>query len=290
MKYGVIDVGSNSVRLMISQNGQTLYKTVKTTRLAEGMGKSLLLQSEAVERTARAVSFFVEQAKNENANQIFVFATAAVRSAKNSKVFIDAVNKLCGVDVQVVSGETEADLGRIGALGYADGGIIDVGGASTEILVVLNGLTVYSNSLDIGAVKIKDSCGQDKGCALQYISSFIDKIGRVPKTQFYSIGGTATSIAAMLQELEPYDPTKTHGYIVDKNSLSKLVDKLFSLSVEERKGLKGLQPERAEVIAGGALMLLIVMGKIGIEEIIVSESDNLEGFLLLKRGNYEKTN
>ena len=91
MKYGVIDVGSNSVRLMISERGRTLYKLVKTTRLSEGMGEQKILQPEAVERTVRAVSFFIDEAKREQVDKTFVFATAAVRRASNPEVFLQAV-------------------------------------------------------------------------------------------------------------------------------------------------------------------------------------------------------
>lgn len=284
MKYGVIDVGSNSVRLMISDGARSLQKTVKTTRLAEGMGEDRVLTPTAVERTVLAVSFFVEKAKTEGVDKIFVFATAAVRQAKNGNEFVVAVKKACGVDVDVVSGEEEAELGYTGALCGADGGVIDVGGASTEVITVLNGNKIFSKSIDIGAVKIKDACGQDRRVAEKFVRDKVNTFGVIPESNYYTIGGTATSIAAMLQELEIYDPKKVDGFIVTRENLVDLIDKFYSLSVEERKKLKGLQPERAEVINCGALALLFVMDKIGLTSVIVSEKDNLEGYIIKKGG------
>lgn len=284
MKYGVIDVGSNSVRLMISEGARSLHKTVKTTRLAEGMGEDKLLTPAAIERTVLAVSFFVEKAKSECVDKIFVFATAAVRQAQNGNQFVLAVKDACGVEVDVVSGEEEAVLGYVGALIGADGGVIDVGGASAEVITVFDGQKIYSKSINIGAVKITDVCGQERSVAEKFVSENLKDFGDIPKSNYRAIGGTATSIAAMIQELEVYDATKVDGFVVEKEVLSSLVDKLYEMSVEERKNLKGLQPERAKVINGGALVLLRLMEKIGLSQLVVSEKDNLEGYIIKKGG------
>lgn len=286
MIYGVIDVGSNSVRLMISDGKKTIAKYVKTTRLAEGMGDNKVLQTVAIERTVAAVSYFFDKAKNEKIDNISVFATAAVRSAVNSKEFVDGVYSSCGLKVDVVSGEEEAKLGYVGALDGQDGAIIDVGGASTEITVVRDGKTEYSKSVNVGAVLLTDKCGQDQKKVEEFLVDKINEFGVVPKSEFYSIGGTATTIAAMLLELEVYRPDLVDGYVVKKEQIINFKNKLFSLSVEERKNLKGLQPERAKVIASGVAILVDIMEKFFIESIVVSEKDNLEGYLSLKiRGN-----
>lgn len=282
MIYGVIDVGSNSVRLMISDGKRTIAKYVKTTRLAEGMGEEKILQTVAIERTVAAVSYFANKAKEENADEVSIFATAAVRSAVNSKEFNDNVFNSCGLKVDVVSGKEEAKLGYIGALDGQDGAIIDVGGASTEITVVADGITKYSKSVNVGAVLVTDKCGQDQNKVDKFLVDKINEFGIVPKSNFYSIGGTATTIVAMLLELENYRPDLVDGYVVKKEQIELLKEKLFSLSVEERKNLKGLQPERAKVIASGVAIMFAIMEKFSIESITVSEKDNLEGYLTLK--------
>ncbi len=281
MKYGVIDIGSNSVRLMISENGKTLYKLVNTTRLAEGMGDEKTLKEKPVERTVSAVSFFVEKAKTEKVDEIFIFATAAVRSSVNPEFFTEKVKRDTGYTVDVISGEMEATIGRIGAIGFNDGGVIDVGGASTEIVAVKNNSVIFSKSLPIGAVKIYDFCGQDVKKAREFILKNIEKYGDIPNVDFCSIGGTATTIASIVMELDPYDPNLVDGFEITDKILSDTVDKLYSLTVEQRRSLKGLQPARAEVIAGGALLLLEVIRKIGVDKFTVSEKDNLEGYLAM---------
>lgn len=280
MKYAVIDIGSNSVRLMISEGLKTLYKEINTTRLAENMGEERILTDVAIDRTADAVCVFYNKAKSiEKVDNIFIFATAAVRQAKNKVDFVLAVKDRCGFDIDIISGEEEAELGYLGALNGLDGGVIDVGGASSEIIVVKEKKPIYSKSLDIGAVKIKDNCGQDFLVVENFVKQKLIQYGNVPSSVFYAIGGTATSVASLILELEVYDPKKIDGFVLNKRELCRLVDKLFSLSVEDRKKLKGMYPPRAEVIAGGAKLLLEIMNVIGADSIIISEKDNLEGYL-----------
>ncbi len=289
MLYGVIDVGSNSVRLMLSNGDRTLYKKIKTTRLAEGLSnENLALSPKPIERTAQAVLSFIEQAKIEHANEIYVFATAAVRQATNGQVFCNRVKELSGFTVDVVDGQTEAFLGLSGALDGKDGLVLDIGGASTEIIVSQNKKITYSKSLDVGVVRLNNLYKQDKEGIRDYLSTRILEFGIVPSEKIYVIGGTATTVAALLLELEPYDPLKVDGFKIKREDLSALVDKLFSLSIDQRKELKGMHADRAEVIAGGALELLMIMDALGQNICTVSERDNLEGYVMLKRSQDEK--
>lgn len=284
MKYGVIDIGSNSVRLMISENGNTLYKKLETTKLALGM-KDGVLHDEAVERTVRAVSFFVKEAIDCGVDKVFAFATAAVRNAVNQKSFLDAVYNVCKIVVDVVDGVIESKIGAISALCGNDGGIIDVGGASTEIAVVSKGNLIYSKSVNVGSVRLTDIVNQDYVKANEYASSIINEFDKVSARRFYAIGGTATTIAAILQRLKVYEPEKVDGYVVTIKQLAELTSRLYSLSVEERKNLTGLQPGRADVIANGCAILLSVMRRLEIDCIVVSEKDNLEGYLIYQTEN-----
>ena len=287
MKYGVIDIGSNSVRLMISENGQTINKYVKTTRLAENMEADNNLQDISMERTACAVSFFVNMAKEQNVDKIYIFATAAVRQAKNKQVFISKVKDLTGITVDVIEGALEAKLGAIGALNSGDGGIIDVGGASSEVLIIKNKKIIYSKSLNIGAVKLFNLCGQDKEKILDLVKKYVDEYGEIPQSAFYGIGGTATSIASMDLALKEYDTNLVHGHAISINKILKLRDKLLDMSVEEKRNIVGLQKDRAEVIAGGVALVYEILKRANAQKIIISESDNLEGYLEVKRRNNE---
>ena len=284
MKYGVIDIGSNSVRLMINADGKTQRKDVLTTRLAEKMGTEKVLQENAIERTASAVSFFVDKAKSENVSEILIFATAAVRQAVNKQVFLDKVKNLTGLSVDVILGEEEARLGAIGALDGKDGGIIDVGGASSEVLIFKNGQIVYSKSIDVGAVKIYNECGQDKDKILQFVNNAVLEYGNIPSAKFYGIGGTATSIASMDLKMATYDPKKVQGHKLSICQIKDMRDMLLDMSVEEKRNLVGLQPDRAEIISGGVALVYEILKMAKVEWFYISEMDNLEGYLMTKRG------
>ena len=159
--FGIIDVGSNSVRLLVSSGGKTLYKTAVITRLSDGLGKgNAALSDAAVFRSAKAVSYFCDVAKSYGATVIRAFGTAALRQA-DPTFFIETVKKLCGVTVEVVAGDIEAELGFLGAVGTGDGGIIDIGGASTEVIIKSGGKNLFSKSFDIGAVKLFDLTGEN---------------------------------------------------------------------------------------------------------------------------------
>ncbi|MBE5737475.1 MAG: Ppx/GppA family phosphatase [Clostridiales bacterium] len=286
MKYGVVDIGSNSVRLMISIDDVTESKFIKTTRLAEKMGDSCILQFEPMNRTAQAVSFFVEKAKELGADKIYVFATAAVRQATNKQEFLELVRKLCSINVDVISGDMEASLGALGAV-QDNGGIIDVGGASSEVMVVKDAKTVFSRSLDVGAVKLTDKFGQDKEKIISFIDKKVEEYGNIPITNFFGIGGTATTLASIDQKMKVYDPKLVHGYSISIERIKEIRDMLFSMSLEQRQELDGLQKERALVIPSGVALIYRILTKAGAQKITISERDNLEGYLMIKRSQNE---
>ena len=288
MKYGVLDIGSNSVRLMISQDGITQYKCVKTTRLAENMGTDNVLQMAPIERTAQAVSFFVKKAQEEFAEKIYIFATAAVRQAENKAVFLSLVKQLTGYDVDVIDGIEEANLGAIGALNGNDGGVIDVGGASSEVLIIKDGKTIFTKSLDVGAVKIFNQCGQDSDKILSLTSDKAKQFESIPSSNFFGIGGTATTLASIDQKMKTYNPKLIHGHVLSIERVKQIRDMLLSMTLEEKFALDGLQKERAEVISGGVAMIYAILKKANANQITISESDNLEGYLLSKGKVNEK--
>ena len=284
MKISAIDVGSNSVRLMVMADGKTLYKQLDTTRLAEGLAGSGVLKPEAIERTARAVQIFAAAAELNGAGTPYVFATAAVRSSKNGADFVARVKALTGIDVDVLIGEEEAACGILGALRGRDGGIIDLGGASTEITLQQGGKTLYSKSVNIGTVRLFDMAGQDRSALQAAIDNSLNGYGSLSLDgkDIYGIGGTATSLAALYHELEKYDPKVVEGTVLTREWLCAEAEKLLSLTVEERRALRGMEPRRADVIAGGCLLMYSILNRFNADRITVSESDNLEGYVLFK--------
>lgn len=282
MKIAAIDIGSNSVRLMMWADGKTLYKRLNTTRLGEGLVSTGAMTPSAISRTAVAIRDFISQAEADGAEKVYAFATAAVRSASNRSDFLKEVKRVAGIDVDVISGEEEARIGILGALGGRDGGIIDVGGASTEITMQRGGVRLYSHSANIGTVRLSDACGRDKEALSRYISGVIKEYGSVPcdGLDMYAIGGTATTMASVALELEKYDPAIVDGTHVSLQCALDMADKFLSMPVEEIKKIKGMEPRRADVIGGGCLLMYHIMKMLGKDYIIVSERDNLEGYVM----------
>ena len=283
MKVAVIDIGSNSARLMLSENGVTLYKISQITALAKDMGEELLLKPTAIETTFSVVSFFVDKARKDGAEKIYAFATAAVRTSKNKDFFVSEFYKNFGIKLDVVSGDDEAELGLLGALNGKDGAIIDIGGASTEIIVCKNSKILYKKSLPYGCVKVTDICGQNKNVLDDFSKKFVLEYGDVPISNFYGIGGTATSIASIKLELEVYDSKIINGQVLTYKDVLRVIDKIFSTPIDKRDKIVGLQKGREGVIGTGALILKNLMEYLKINEITVSEDDNLEGYLLKRK-------
>ncbi len=266
---------------MMWADGKTLYKRMKTTRLGEGLNFAPVLLKEACTRTAEAVAEFVSEAKADGAEKVYAFATAAVRSAENPELFTDKVKELCGVIVDVISGEREAQIGLAGALNNTDGGIIDVGGASTEVTVREGGKIRYTKSVNVGTVRILDAAGRD----LNKINEFIkEKIAEYGKEDFsgytmYAVGGTASRLAAVKHGIREYDADILHGTQLTVREVENFSKLLTNMTVDEIRQTT-ICAKSADLIGGGAALLAAVMKNFNIKKITVSESDNLEGYLL----------
>lgn len=283
-KFAVIDIGSNSVRLMFVADGNVLYKRLNTTRLGEGLARKPILTANAIERTARAVELFYQTAKSDGAETVVAFATAAVRSAENGSQFVERVKELCGLEVEVISGEEEAEIGVLGALGEADGGVVDIGGASTEIVVKEKGVLVYKKSVDVGVVRLKDKCGADEAALIKEAKAASIAFGVVSKIGvLHGVGGTITTLATQILRLEEYDSARITGVKITAEQIHEIADKLLKMTVEEIAALPCMPKGRADVLTGGAVLLSTLMRELKIDALVASDADNLEGYAI-KRG------
>lgn len=273
----VIDIGSNSVRLMLWADGKTILKRILTTRLGAGI-EERRLHPLSMKRSAEAVSRFYNEAKCAGAERIFAFATAAVRSAENQGEFLSLVREHTGLEVDVVSGEEEAGLAALGALGNHDGIVIDVGGASSEVVKVESGKTVFAKSHSVGAVTLFERSRDEAERAREYLANVFSALPAL-RGKVFAVGGTATSLAALLLGLEEYDAERVQNFYISREDLSVWTEKLFSLSTEERKRLAGMDANRADVIACGVCILSEIVLRLGSDGIYVSDRDNLEGYL-----------
>ena len=203
---------------------------------------------------------------------------------KNKDYFLEQVKLKTGLDVDVVSGELEACLGVNGALNGKDGAVIDIGGASTELAVVNDGNIVYKKSINIGAVSLYSRFNENLGQISAEIQNQISQFKFDNSNVLYGIGGTITSLASIDLKLEPYDSSKIHGYCLTYDNVEKIIKNLSRMSLCEREKIVGLQKERAVSITSGALILYEIMKNFQVSKIIVSESDNLEGYFNYIRG------
>lgn len=279
-RYGVFDVGSNSVRALVYENGKSLFKGLITTRLGEGLTASKQLSDEAIKRTLSGIGTLYAEVLKLSPQNVYVFATEAVRSAENGNVFVSAVKDMFGLDVDVLSGDEEGEIGLLGALGGRDGGIIDIGGASAEITAAKGGKIIYSHSLPLGAVRIKEICGEDEEKLRELIDKRIKEYGDVPeRTKFFAVGGTATSLCACFLGLEKYNGDKVNGTTMTVGQVYETYERIRKASITERIEKLHIGEKRAEIIVGGAYLLWRIMREFSMSEIIASENDNMLGYL-----------
>lgn len=283
-KYAVIDIGSNSIRLMVSQGLTTLFKILRTTQLSEKLQLTQNLCQDAMNRSIDAIVELHEIAKQENVTKVYTFATEAVRSAKNKQVFIDKLKEK-GIEIEVLPSQYEAKIGFFGAYTSGRVAVVDVGGASTEIAVGDEKGIDYSKSVQIGIVRIKDNCSED----LESIENFIDQklkdYGNVPEfDEILAIGGTASSFAAIKMKMKEYDTKKVDFYKLTYSDIEQMVKNIHSVPFDERGSIAGLSLKRRDVIVGGGVLLLKLMKFLKKDYLIVRESDNQEGYLKYKLG------
>lgn len=302
MKYGVIDLGTNSMRLLLAEYEDSKFthreKHINTTRLGSGIDSNGNITKEAMERNINSLAEFKQIALEYGCNEVLCIGTAALRTAKNKDEFIKLAREVADVDVKVISGEMEAFLGYkgvIGGLNHLDDNalIIDIGGGSTEFIVGNSKEIIYRKSIDVGALMLTNKfvkkfpeTDEEISTINEYIESLIDpiisKIKSLEKSlMLIGIGGTITSVSAIFQELETYSMEKIHSSKVTSKEVERQISQIRKLNIEERRQIKGLQPKRAEIILSGELILKCIMDKLDLNEVVVSEYDNLEGSILV---------
>ncbi len=284
MICGIIDIGSNSVLLVVGDQGKIILDLDSVTRLGEGLNSSKELKPEAIKRTVTTVCKFKRIAEKYGAQKVLAVGTMALRMAENSKEFENSLLKECDLRVRILTGDEEARLSFRGAVESLDlaGKIAtsDIGGRSTEIAIGEDGNAEFVKSLDIGALTLmeKFNIGTDPippDTLLEMIDFAGDKIsevlGKVQADHLVGIGGTITNLAAIKLKLESYDPDKVHGLKLSYGEISEIIYSLASLPLEDRKNTSGLQPERADTIIPGTAIVLGIMKTLEFNEITVSD-------------------
>jgi exopolyphosphatase / guanosine-5'-triphosphate,3'-diphosphate pyrophosphatase len=298
-----VDCGTNSIRLLIADPAEDgpglvdLERRTEIVRLGQGVDATGEFHPDALRRTFAVVDQYAESIDEAGVptDRIHFVATSAARDAKNRDEFFDGVEQRLGVVPDVISGDREAQLSFTGALSrvrpeFGPVLVMDIGGGSTEFIVgTITGEMTSAISLDIGSVRMTerflktsppDPADLDRAAA--YVDEQLDRSG-VPFDRIGSwigVAGTATTLAGVHLELERYDREKVHGSTIPRAAVDALLDRLSRLTVEEIKALPSMPPGRADVITGGASIVARVAARTPVPELIISESDMLDGIAL----------
>lgn len=288
MTFGAIDIGTNSCRLLIAETSQagslnTIARLVETTRVGEGVNHSEKISQEAMERTIECLQRFASLLRLNQAETMRTVATSAVREAGNRQEFLDLVLEKTGLRVDILSGEEEANLSYLGVIRglhfTCSPLVVDVGGGSTEFVCPDIDLLL---SVPVGAVRATEAniSGDQVLRQLQVLGEWTQSTGRsLNGRPLVFVGGTASSLVTIKKGLPEYKTELVHGETLDRDEIADLYELLEALPLELRRRLPGLQPERADIINKGAMIMMVIMDRLAIREITVSEADILDGII-----------
>lgn len=295
-----VDVGSNSVRLLVVDgDGTPLVRTMRITRLGQGVDEHGRLDDGALARTMEALGEFRDQWRRRGVDRrVRVAATSAVRDAADRERFFEQVREVTGVDAEVLTGEEEAALAHAGATRAVvvdePAMVLDVGGGSTELVIgAPDGGVAASVSLQLGCVRLTErllptdpptpaelaAAREEVVARLDEAQRRLGEAGASPRQARSVVGvaGTATTLGALHLGLTAYDPDAIHGARVPAGALRDLAVQLAATPAADRAGLGPVQAGREDVIHGGGMIVAAVVDRWGFEELVVSEADSLDG-------------
>jgi exopolyphosphatase/guanosine-5'-triphosphate,3'-diphosphate pyrophosphatase len=304
MRVAVIDIGTNSTRLLVADVADDgmiveLDRRTVVTRLGEGVDSSGRLGKAGIARVRKVLETYGGVSEELGAQARIAVLTSAVRDSANGEEFVELVRSGYGLEARILSGEEEAQLTFLGAMSGRNMEdttttlVIDAGGGSTELITGAGADVGFHVSLQLGVVRQterhlhNDPPTEAELRALKRdIRSLIER--DVPARQRRGVGraiavaGTATSLAAVDQALEPYDHERVHGYVLDLTTARLLLARLAAVPLEERRRVRGLHPDRAPTIVAGVAILIEVLEAFGLERFEVSENDILRGAALTR--------
>ena len=309
-RVAAIDCGTNSIRLLVADvttgfDGvpalRDVHRETRIVRLGQGVDATGMLAPEALERTRAALADYAAVIRRKGAERIRMVATSATRDARNREDFFGMVRETLGVDAEVISGDEEANLSFVGAVGDLDPEdgpfvVVDVGGGSTELVVgsLEEGKATVkaARSVDVGSVRITERCLHGDPPTPDEVAEAREVAGRILDEAFEAVpvdgvntwvgvAGTITTLSAVAQELPEYDPDAVHLSRISRERLHEVADELLSMSREQRAEYKAIHPGRIDVIGGGALIVDVLARELyeraGVTDLVVSEHDILDG-------------
>jgi len=294
IKGAVIEVGTNSVKYFLGRvigdnKIERLDQGVEITRLGKGLKPGGLLHEDSIRRTLNTMGKFREAAIKKGIDDIVVFGTQALRISKNSEEFIQRVRKELGLNVEVIPGDWEAHLTRVGVLldfpreERGEPVIIDIGGGSTEVI-----MGICSKSIPVGCVNLtetmihRDPPDEESLIRLhaRIRDHFIEDITFLnpgQKADCVGVGGSIVTIAMIALGIEEFDPDKLHGMEIGEDTIKGIFSKLSCINLEERKKLIRFDPGRADIIIAGTAILEAFLNFITVHHFIVSVYNIIHG-------------
>jgi exopolyphosphatase/guanosine-5'-triphosphate,3'-diphosphate pyrophosphatase len=302
VRYGVIDVGTNSVKFHIGEHHvdgkwRTVVDRAELTRLGEGLAQGGLIIDAALERTAAAIAGMVDEAKRHGVRALAAVGTAGLRIASNGSEAVAAIQARTGVLIEVISGEEEGRLAYVATkagLGLKKGSLVvfDTGGGSSQFTFGHDGSVDERFSVDVGAVRYTERYRLDRAVsrevlreAMAAIAADLSRIdGRPIPDALVAMGGAVTNITAVMHRLAKYDPEVVQGTVLDRAEIDRQIELYRAQDADARRAIVGLQPKRAEVILAGACIVRTVMEKLGKQSFTVSDRGLRHGVLAERFG------
>lgn len=298
MKYAAIEIGTNSTKMIIVQRNESdscsiLRKSNTVNRLSRCMFENRMIQSEALKDGMNIIHEYMKDIKENNAELVSVFSTSVLRDADNRNLIIQEVKRQYGCDIQIISGEQEAfyayrAASRLMRHNDEKAIVIDIGGGSTEIICGNKEKIDHKVSLDIGAVRLTELyCKNDPATDMelnQITCNIGEKLKVLPCTAhrdaiLIGTGGTIKTLATIYSGLDYRNEKRIDGMVVPRHSINNIFHDLVKMNLEARKKVKGLNPKRADVIVAGLLILQAVIEAFGADQITISSSGVIEGYM-----------
>mgnify|MGYP001124974045 CR=1 FL=1 len=302
MKQAVIDIGSNTVRMLIAgcpDGSPEIYRYERCiTRLAGGFDPVTGLSAAARQRTFEALCRFAGRLRQEEIPCLRAVGTAALRRAPNRQQFIDEVRQGCGLQIEVIDGDEEARLMTAGILSVVRPAppravLLDIGGGSTEIVASERGRVVFQQSFPIGVVRLVEDCPtpeQRQKPIDAMVTAFVRACpwcNQLPAGDLGLIAtaGTVTTLAAMHLELSRYDAAAINNHRLPADWIQQLYTRLLPLSPGERETLPGMEPGRGDLLPAGMEIILALVARLGVDQVTVADAGLLEGLFLAACSN-----
>ena len=300
-RFAVIDVGTNSVKFHLGERREdhtwhTIVDRAVVTRLGDGLRETGRLGAEPMARTVDAIAGMAEEARSHDVRAVAAVGTAGLRIAENAADFVRDVEERCGVHVEVISGEDEARLAYLAATAAlptpGSSVVFDTGGGSSQFSFGEQDRVDERFSVEVGAVRFTEQFGLDGVVSADVldearaaIAADLDRLDdRDPPDTLLAMGGAVTNLAGVKHALAEYDPDIVQGTVLDRAEIDRQIELYGSRTADERREIAGLQPERAEVILAGALIVRTVLDKLGKDSLTVSDRGLRYGVLAERFG------